>query len=62
MLCMLTSCTDYGYDTTIPAEGETLESERLKTTYGRYLLNLAIKVRVSCLHPTTVKLITQFHE
>jgi hypothetical protein len=43
-LSVLTMRLDYGFDTTIPIEGETLESEWFTTIFGQYLLRLAIKV------------------
>ena len=45
----LTDPLDYGYDTTIPTEGETLQSEWLMTMFGHYLVKLAVKVRLQIL-------------
>ena len=42
----LTDPLDYGYDTTIPTDGETLQSEWFMTLFGHYLVKLAIKVRL----------------
>ena len=49
---MTTTCSpivDYSYNTTIPVEGETLDSERFMYNFTRYYMRLAVKVVESSL-------------